>query len=187
MSVTLSGFGLTLSPLTPSDAEELFAVSVPEQYRYFPMAPTPWTAAGLTAFIMRRLSKGEEPWAIRRGGLTLGTTAFLIDDRPNGVIEIGHTWLVPSARRTAVNPGIKMLTLTEAFEARGAQRVTLKCDARNQRSRRAIQRLGAVPEGALRSVMPLGDGTRRTTAYYSILADEWPHNKERLQYRLANE
>ena len=186
MSVTLNGFGLTLSPLVPGDAEALFAVSRPEQYEFFPAAPSPWTADGLASFIQGRLERGEEPWMIRRGEEALGTTAFLIDDRANSVIEIGHTWLVPSARGTSVNPAIKMLTLTEAFEARSIQRVTLKCDARNQRSRRAIQRLGAVPEGALRSIMPLPDGSRRTNAYFSILADEWPETKARLASRLMN-
>jgi RimJ/RimL family protein N-acetyltransferase len=101
------------------------------------------------------------------------------------VAEIGATWLAASARRTAVNTEAKRLQLTHAFEVWGVQRVELKTDARNTTSRAAIERLGAHFEGVLRSFQPASDGPRpRDTAMYSILAEEWPEVRARLDVAL---
>jgi RimJ/RimL family protein N-acetyltransferase len=90
------------------------------------------------------------------------------------VAEIGSTWYSGSAQRTAVNTECKLLMLRHAFEVWNVERMTLKTDARNERSRAAIERLGARFDGALRVHMPASDGTLRDTAYYSILTSEWP-------------
>jgi N-acetyltransferase len=100
------------------------------------------------------------------------------------VAEIGSTWYAPSVQRTGVNTECKLLMLTHAFEVWHTLRVTLKTDARNQRSRSAIQRLGAVFEGVRRAHVPASDGGIRDTAYYSILAEEWPAVRENLLARL---
>jgi RimJ/RimL family protein N-acetyltransferase len=84
-----------------------------------------------------------------------------------------------------VNTEAKLLQLTYAFEALGATRVALKTDARNERSQRAIERIGGVREGVLRRHMRLPDGFIRDTVYYSILADEWPAVRARLEDRLS--
>jgi RimJ/RimL family protein N-acetyltransferase len=104
-------------------------------------------------------------------------------DFPDGA-EIGHTWYATSAQRTATNTETKLLLLSYAFEDWQASRITLKTDVRNDRSRNAILRLGAQFDGILRAQQLATDGTIRDTAYYSIIAAEWPAVKENLQRRL---
>jgi RimJ/RimL family protein N-acetyltransferase len=99
-------------------------------------------------------------------------------------VEIGSTWLNPSAQRTAINTHAKFLLLGRAFDEWKARRVTLKTDERNARSRRAIERLGARLDGLLRAHMPAADGGVRNTALYSILASEWPEVRTALAKRL---
>ena len=99
-------------------------------------------------------------------------------------VEIGSTWLAESAQRTGVNTEMKVLMLDHAFDVLGVRRVTLKTDARNRRSRNNIERIGATFEGVLRAHMPATDGGVRDSAWYSILADEWPAARARLRARL---
>jgi len=99
--------------------------------------------------------------------------------------EIGYTWLAPRAQRTLVNTEAKLLLLRHAFETWKCFRVTIKTDERNQRSRRAIERLGAKLDGLMRSFQPAADGKPRTTAYYTVLAQEWPQVQTALSGRLA--
>ena len=98
-------------------------------------------------------------------------------------LEIGSTWLAKPAQRTAVNTHAKLLMLTHAFEVWEVRRVMLKTDARNVRSRNAIERLGAKFDGVLRAHMPAFDGGVRDTAFYSIVATEWPTVKAALAKR----
>ena len=88
-------------------------------------------------------------------------------------------------QRTGVNTEAKLLQLSYAFDELGATRVALKTDGRNLRSQAAIERLGAVREGVLRRHMRLPDGFLRDTVYYSILSDEWPAVRARLEERLS--
>jgi N-acetyltransferase len=103
---------------------------------------------------------------------------------PPDAVEIGGTWLTPAAQRTGINTDAKLLMLAHAFDALGVERVTIKTDARNARSRANIERVGAVFEGVLRSHMRATDGAVRDTAMYSILASEWPDVHRRLAARL---
>jgi RimJ/RimL family protein N-acetyltransferase len=105
------------------------------------------------------------------------------DPRPAGLdaVEIGWTWLAASVQRSHVNSEAKLLMLTHAFEVWRVRRVTLKTDARNQRSRHAIARIGGRFDGVFRGHMPAYDGGVRDTAYFSILESEWPGVKEKLQ------
>ena len=100
--------------------------------------------------------------------------------------EIGYTWIAPAWQRTAVNTEAKLLMLRHAFETWRCFRVTLKTDERNERSRRAIERLGAHFDGVLRAFQPAVDGKPRNTAYFTILADEWPRVKQSLESRLTH-
>mgnify|MGYP001186250939 CR=1 FL=1 len=102
------------------------------------------------------------------------------EDRPD-VAEIGWTWLAASAQRTPINTEAKLLMLTHAFETWRVHRVSFMTDARNERSRRAILRLGARFDGVLRAARPASDGGIRDTAAFSILEDEWPAVKTQLQ------
>ena len=134
-------------------------------------------------------------WAqVRRAdGRAVGCTSYW-DPRfsPDGVtlnaIEIGFTWLAASAQRTGINTAAKLLLLTHAFEEWQVKRVDLKTDARNQRSRQAIEGLGARFEGVLRNWQPSGapgeEGQLRDSAMFSIIDSEWPVCRERLERRL---
>ena len=131
-------------------------------------------------------------------GTVVGSTRFLTErwdwtasdparqrqDAPD-VVEIGWTWLRPSVQRTTVNTEAKLLMLTHAFETWQVHRVCLRTDRRNERSRNAIERLGATLDGVIRADRPGSDGTVRDTAHYSIVAAEWPAVRDRLVARLA--
>ena len=126
-------------------------------------------------------------WATvdRSTGRAVGSTRFGDIDLPSERLEIGWTWLAPSHWRTALNTEAKLLQLRYAFEGLGAGRVALKTDARNARSQAAIERIGGVREGTLRRHLRMPDGFIRDSVYFSILADEWPRVRDRLEERLA--
>jgi RimJ/RimL family protein N-acetyltransferase len=100
------------------------------------------------------------------------------------VVEIGATWLAPAAQRTAINTEAKLLMLTHAFEAWRVHRVSLLTDARNERSRAAIARIGARLDGVVRAARVAADGGIRDTAVYSIVEPEWPAVRDALRARL---
>jgi N-acetyltransferase len=118
-------------------------------------------------------------------GEVVGSTRYGNIDPPNRRLEIGWTWITPAYQRTAVNTEAKLLLLTHAFERLGAHRVELKTDALNEKSRKAILRLGAVEEGIFRKHIVTASGRVRDTVYYSIIDTEWPAVKARLESRLA--
>lgn len=105
---------------------------------------------------------------------------------PPDVVEIGHAWLTPAAQRTAVNTAACLLLMTQAFDRWRVHRLTLKTDARNQRSRQAIGRLGGQFEGILRAHLPAADGRIRDTAMFSIVRAEWEGVRKRLESALAS-
>jgi RimJ/RimL family protein N-acetyltransferase len=114
-------------------------------------------------------------------GRVAGATRYLnIMPRDRG-LEIGGTWYGTEFQRTAVNTECKYLLLKHAFETLGCIRVQLKTDLRNERSQRAIERIGAVKEGILRNHMILPDGRIRHSVFYSILDTEWEEVKKRLE------
>ncbi len=126
-------------------------------------------------------------WATldKPSGRVIGSTRFADIDTASERLEIGWTWLAPSAWGTGANTEAKFLQLRHAFDDLGAGRVTLKTDARNLRSQAAIERLGAVREGTLRRHLRMPDGFIRDSVYFSILRDEWPAVRRRLEDRLA--
>lgn len=117
-------------------------------------------------------------------GACIGHTAYLEISAPHARVEIGWTWYAAVARGGVVNPACKHLLLARAF-ACGAQRVELKTHHLNQRSQRAIARLGAVREGVLRSHYATWTGQRRDTVVFSILRAEWPGLGPSLEARLS--
>jgi N-acetyltransferase len=110
----------------------------------------------------------------RASGDVVGSTRYLDIVPAHRTIEIGWTWLNPAVWRTAINTECKYLLLKHAFETLQVNRVSLKTDARNLRSQQAIERIGGVREGVLRSHKIMPDGYRRDTVYFSILREEWP-------------
>jgi len=177
-----------LEPLLPDHADDLAAATQGLEYAWYTTAPTP---AGIPAEIDRRLTWHSEghmnPWAVRRlaTGRVVGMTTFCNIDQPNRHVEIGHTWLSPSAQRTEVNTAAKLALLTHAFEACDAIAVELRTHWHNRQSREAIARLGAKQDGVLRNHRLGPEGTLRDTVVFSILPQEWPAVRLGLHERLA--
>lgn len=114
----------------------------------------------------------------------VGQSCYLAIRPEHAGVEIGGTWYAPAVRGTAVNPAAKLLLLDHAF-ACGAERVELKTDARNARSRAALEKLGATFEGVHRRHMRRPDGGWRDTAWYAVIREDWPGVRAGLEARLA--
>lgn len=123
-------------------------------------------------------------FAVVRDGTCVGASSYLRIEPQHASVEIGGTYYRPDARGGAVNPASKRLLLGHAF-ACGARRVSFRVDATNARSRAAVLKLGATQEGVLRQDMQTWTGRIRDTVMFSILADEWPDVRARLDARLA--
>jgi RimJ/RimL family protein N-acetyltransferase len=186
----LKGRWLTLEPIDERHAPGIFAAMQSEEVcRYLAWAPP--KAIDETLALIREakdvMARGQsivyaQVW--NATGQAIGSTR-LLDVRPaDRQVEIGATFLAREHWRTPANTESKYLFLGHCFEALGCVRVALKTDGRNVRSQEAIARLGAVREGVLRRHMRVR-GYQRDTVYYSILDDEWPAVKARLQARLA--
>ncbi len=181
---------MRLEPLGPQHRDQLVAAAMedPDNLRYM---FTNIAAHGWQAWLDEALSgvrRGEYvAWATvdRASARAVGSTRFGDIAPAHGRLEIGWTWLAPSAQRSPINTEAKLLQLRYAFEELGATRVALKTDLRNERSQRAIERLGAVREGVLRRHLRMPDGHLRDTVYYSILSDEWPAVRAGLERRLV--
>jgi N-acetyltransferase len=197
--LVLEGEHVRLEPLTMAHADDLLTAASEDQSTYeWTRAPSA-DAAGVVAFIDETLAwPGRIAFATvwKEPDRVVGSTSYFAEwwewdghagplDAPDAV-EIGGTWLAASAQRTVVNTESKLLLFAHAFEVWRVQRVALKTDVRNARSRVAIERLGAQFEGVLRSHMPaLGPGGGlRDSAFFSILPDEWPAVKAHLEARL---
>ena len=115
----------------------------------------------------------------------VGSTRFMNIDAMNRHVEIGSTWIAPPWQRTAVNTEAKYLMLRHAFETWKCMRVEFKTDLMNERSRRAILRLGAKEEGTFRKHMVTWSGRIRDSVYFSIIDTEWPEVKARLEAKLG--
>lgn len=115
----------------------------------------------------------------------VGMTSFMNIDKAGPRVEIGSTWYAASVQRTAVNTEAKQLLLSYAFETLNCLAVELRTHGLNQRSRRAIERLGAKLDGILRCHQRLPDGSLRDTCVYSITAAEWPAVRNHLRWSLT--
>jgi len=126
-------------------------------------------------------------FAVRRrsDGQIVGSTRYHALDLGNKALEVGGTWYVSSARGSFVNPECKLLLLQHAFEDLDLNRVQLKCDARNQHSRKAMLKMGAKEEGTLRRHSIYPGGYVRDAIFFSVIREEWPDVKRGLNERLA--
>jgi RimJ/RimL family protein N-acetyltransferase len=164
------------------------AASEPALFRWMPvdMASSPdavrrWLEAALEGAGTGR----EVPFAIldAGSGRVLGSTRFLELRFEHRRVEIGWSWLARSAWSTGANVETKLLLIGHALEQAGCRRVEFKTDARNERSRGALLALGAQFEGILRKHMVVREGGARDSAYYSVIDDDWPALKPRLERR----
>ncbi|GEL97942.1 GNAT family N-acetyltransferase [Cellulomonas terrae] len=185
--LTLEGHGTRLVPLADEHAEPLSAF-VDDCLWAGMSSPTPGSPAAMRSEIRTAdAAPGRLAFAVVDAGtgVVRGSTSFYDLDLRIGRVEIGHTFYDPRWWGTTNNPSCKLLLLTHAFETWGCARVAFRADARNARSIAAIRRLGAVPEGVLRSHRLAPDGSRGDSAYFSILPDEWPAVRAGLEARLS--
>ena len=186
---TLVGWYVTLEPLAPRHADDLFVAMQDEEVCRYLTWPPPASIDDTKQLIGDAGALMEQRQSIvfaqvwNETGRAIGSTRLLDVRPPDRQVEIGATFVARAYWRTAANTEAKYLFLTHCFEALGCTRVALKTDGRNVRSQEAIARLGAVREGTLRRHMNVR-GYQRDTVYYSILDDEWPAVKARLAARL---
>ncbi len=185
--VVLYGETVHLEPLDRRHAEDLLAAGRdPDIWCYLPI-PQPVTVEEVRAWIddawKRAAGREELPFAIIDPATdrAVGSTRFLEIRRDWRTLEIGWTWLSASAQRTAINTEAKYLLLRHAFDDLGALRVQFKTDGRNLKSQEALLRIGAAKEGVLRKQRVNHDGFVRDAVYFSVINDEWPAVKARLE------
>lgn len=185
--VTLTGKLVRLEPLDLEHTQDLYDAGADAAiWRYLPrpgftglddaegwvrQCLTEVSGGGRIAFAVVDLATGR----------AIGSTSYLDIDRSNRALEIGWTWYGTAWQRTGTNTECKYLLMRHAFEDQSARRVCLKTDSRNERSRRAILRLGAVEEGTWRNHRIAWDGVDRHSVYYSVIDSEWPDVKRRLE------
>jgi len=190
--VTLTGRHIRLEPLALERHHAgLCEVGLdPEIWRWNPfhVSRTPEDMRHYMETALRQQAAGESlPFATVElaRGRPIGSTRFHKIDRTNRCVEIGSTWIAPPWQRTAVNTEAKYLMLRHAFETLGCIRVEFKTDSLNERSRRALARIGATEEGTFRNHMITISGRIRHSVYFSITDAEWPAVRARLEAKLV--
>jgi N-acetyltransferase len=189
--VLLEGSLVRLEPLTEAHREPLRSVSDHPEIWQWKDRRVSETEDGFDQYFDGRLlgtKMGEEhafATLAASDGTPLGSSTFLAPRPIHDGVEIGNTWLTPSAWRTGANVEAKLLMLGFAFEQLGCMRVELKTDARNERSRGAMEALPAQFEGIFRKHMLMPGIGVRDSAYFSIVDDEWPSVRKNLEQRLA--
>jgi RimJ/RimL family protein N-acetyltransferase len=185
--VVLEGRYVRLEPMTEEHVPALAEIGLGQDFWGFMVYGQMETREDMLNWvrdILIRAQKGTDlPFIVVHlaSGRVAGATRYLnimADDRG---LEIGGTWYGPEFQRTVVNTECKYLLFKHAFEELGCIRVQLKTDSRNERSQKAIERIGAKKEGILRNHMILPDGHIRDSVYYSILDSEWPDVKKKIE------
>ena len=189
--IVLEGDHVRLEPLIPEHAADLFEAGSDESIWRYKLVPMYESIRDVQDWIERihpAVVAGREiAFAIihKADQRAIGSTRYLEISPAHRTLEIGWTWIGMKYQRTAVNTECKYLLLTHAFVELGAVRVQFKTDARNERSQRAIERIGAVREGVLRKSHTSHTGYIRDSVYFSIIDDEWPAVKQQLEQYLA--
>jgi RimJ/RimL family protein N-acetyltransferase len=189
--VTLTGRFVRLEPMQEAHIPALAEIGVGQDFWDFMLYGRMDTLEDMRAWVLDILERGRRgtdlPFVVIHlaSGRVAGATRYLNILPKDRGLEIGGTWYGLEFQRTVVNTESKYLLLRHAFETLGAIRVQFKTDLRNERSQRAIERLGAVKEGILRNHMILPDGRIRHSVFYSIIDSEWPQVKARLEAMLA--
>jgi RimJ/RimL family protein N-acetyltransferase len=186
---TLVGRIVRLEPLTAAHGDGLWLASRdPRTWRWLSIVQ-PQTRDTWGTFVQQALDAAaagtEIPLVTIRRDEIVGSTRFLALRPEHRSLEIGWTWLHPSAWGTGANVEAKLLQLRHAFEVWSCRRVELKTDARNERSRGALEALGATFEGIHRKHMLVRGDENRDSAWYSVVDDDWPSVRARLEARLA--
>jgi len=189
--VTLHGSHVRLEPMTEAHISALAEIGVGHPFWDFMVYGAMDTVQDMRGWVMDILHRAEKgtdlPFVAIHlaSGRVAGATRYLNIMPNDRGLEVGGTWYGLDFQRTAVNTECKYLLFKHAFERLGCIRVQLKTDLRNERSQKAIERIGAVREGVLRNHMILPDGRIRHSVFYSIVDAEWEGVKKRLEEMLA--
>lgn len=185
---TLTGPTIRIRPLDREDASKLAGITSLETFRYYITAiPTSDETEGWQPFVDYILAtptiQGQVIEDLQTGQI-LGMTNFLDIREVDRQVEIGMTWYIEERRGSALNPEAKLLMLTHAFETLDCVKVTLKADDRNEHSKAAMRKLGAKPEGVFKKHKLTPWGEFRDTAWFAIMAEDWPEVKLGLTNRI---
>jgi N-acetyltransferase len=185
--VTLEGKYVLLRPPSINDLDGLSYAAQDREIWNSPYVIFP-TISELSKYLQDLLKKQKTilPFIIinKQSNKIVGTTRYLNIDYDNYHLEIGHTWIASSYRRTAVNTESKLLMLQYVFEKLKCIAVEIRTDILNKTSRKAIERLGAIQDGILRNHKIMRNGRIRDTVCYSIIQSEWPQVKENLKRKI---
>lgn len=185
--VVLTGKYVRLEPMTETHIPALAEIGVGQNFWHFMLYGDMNTEEDMRNWVLDILSRAEKGTDVPfvaihlETGRVAGATRYLNIMSHDRGLEVGGTWYGTDFQRTAVNTECKYLLLSHAFETLGAIRVQLKTDSRNERSQKAIERIGAKKEGILRNHMILLDGRHRDSVFYSILDTEWAVVKMNLE------
>jgi len=181
LAARLPGRIVTLEPLGPEHEAGLRAAAADERtWRWMWTRDVDvWVADAL------RPQHDRRPFAVTRDGEIVGSTSYLALAPEHRRLEIGNTWLNPAAWGTGANTEAKYLLLRHAFEESGALRVEFKTDAKNERARAALAAIPAEFEGIHRQHMLVRGGERRDSAWYAVIAEDWPSVRAALEARLG--
>lgn len=188
--VVIEGARVTLEPLSLQHLDDLTVAGADEAiWRWLPSAHH--LPGSMAAFIKQALAAHERRSALPFATIdqitrkAVGSTRYHHVEVEHRRLEIGVTWIGTAFQRSHINTEAKLLQLWYAFEVLKCRRVELKADVDNQKSRTAILRLGATQEGIFRKHMLYADGRNRDNAYFSIIDDDWPRVRERLETKLG--
>jgi RimJ/RimL family protein N-acetyltransferase len=187
--ISLEGKYILLRPPSVNDLEELTSAAQDGEIWDNPYALFP-NIIEMSKYLQDLVKEQKTifPFVImhKQTNKIVGTTRYLNIDYENYRLEIGHTWIAKSYRRTAINTESKFLMLRHAFEKLNCIAVEIRTDVLNEVSRKAIERLGAKQDGILRNHKIMRKGRIRNTVCYSIIQSEWPLVKENLLRRMNN-
>ncbi|MBL8102830.1 MAG: GNAT family N-acetyltransferase [Anaerolineales bacterium] len=189
--LTLQGKHVRLEPMTEAHVPGLAEIGIGQTFWDFMLYGNMETEEDMRNWVVDILNRAEKgtdlPFVAVHlaSGRVAGATRYLNIMPKDRGLEIGGTWYGADFQRTPVNTECKYLLLTHAFETLKCIRVQLKTDKRNERSQKAIERIGAKKEGILRNHMILPDGRYRDSVFYSILDTEWADVKKNLQGMMA--
>ncbi|WP_293678433.1 GNAT family protein [uncultured Phenylobacterium sp.] len=187
-ATTLENIHLRLEPFAEGHREDLRVACNADPATWNELYPYSMLGDGFDIQwrrLEREAAAGKTiPYAVVVDGACRGMTTYLAIDGPNHTVEIGATYYDPAVRGGPVNPAAKRLLLGHAFDC-GASRVQFRVDAINARSRAAVRKLGAMQEGIIRRDRVTWTGRVRDTVVFSVLSDEWPGVRDRLDARLA--
>ena len=187
---TLTGPSIRIRPLLAEDAANLAGLTSLETFKYYvtsvPTSQDPEGWQPFVDYILNTPSIHGQVIEDLQTGQILGMSNYLDIREVDLQVEVGMTWYIEERRGTTLNPEAKLLVLTHAFETLGCIKVTLKADDRNEHSKAAILKLGAKPEGVFKKHRLTPWGEFRDTAWFAIIAEDWPEIKSRLQSRIQS-